>query len=439
MKQVFLINDTSEHPNWGSRATTAALHQLISSAGGEVFASLPLKQLSKPNWNTSPKRQRFRDFIEARAQGNKLSKKLASVALNRSVAKLPDVIPNNYSQFASYAKKVERNEVLVNIAKNIKDSNMVLINGEGSMKGKNRESRAMLFLAYVAKKIYHKPVALINHTADFCYPDLKEMAQNVYPLLDEVVFREQYSAQKCSEFIKATVAADVAFIYKPAPYQNWIKLASRSGYYHHFPECSGNFDPSQPYICIGGSSAYSKNNYPDFRELCKRLKEEFGQVVLTTSAKIDETIFCPIAKELNLPLIPLITSSQQAVDILGHAKAYIGGRWHGAIFAFSGGTPVIPLASENFKLEALMQQMQIVGQIFDAFEFEEKEIIELCKTYIADTNLRNKISKQADELSKTVNKHLALVSNNKTQVELNIVESNPIKQENIVPENVIYN
>jgi len=409
MTKVYLINDTSAHPNWGSQATTAALKELIKAADGELFASLPLKQLSKPNWESSSKRHNFSKFVQARAQGNKITKKLASVSLNRLIKRLPDVIPQNYSQFANYAHKVANAECLQEIAGNIQAADVILINGEGGIKDKNRESRAMLFLAYLAKKVYNKPVAFINHTADFCHPDLKEMAQNVYPILDDVVFRESYSAQKCSEFVQAAVAADVGFYFKPSPYNDWLKLAKRPDYFNNSTQYC-NFDPSKPYICIGGSSAYSKKNYPDFRELCKLLKAEFGQLVLTTSARIDEEIFCPIAKELNLPLIPLMTPARQAVDILANAKAYIGGRWHGAIFAFSGGAVVIPLASENFKLEALMRQMNLDTAIFDAFNFDEKEIVKLTKDYLGQEQLRTDILKRANSLAKTVNRHVALVS-----------------------------
>ena len=406
MLKVYLINDSSKHPNWGSRATTAALKELIKSADADLFASLPLKQLSKPNWDSTAKRQNFSNFIKAKTKNNKFTKKLASVSLNRLIKKLPDVIPKNYSQFASYASKVEKSECLQEISCNIKTADVILINGEGGIKNKNRESRAMLFLAYLAKKVYNKPVAFINHTADFCHPDLREMAQNVYPILDDVVFRESYSAQKCSDFVQGAVAADVGFYFKPAPYDDWLKLAGRNGYY----ESSNDFDPSKPYICIGGSSAYSRNNYPDFRNLCQLLKKEFGQVVLTSSAKIDEEIFSPIAKELNLALIPLNTSPQQAVDILGNARAYIGGRWHGAIFAFSGGTPVIPLASENFKLEALIKQMNLDTPIIDAFDFDQNQILKLLKEYTKQEQLRSNILKRANSLAKTITRHTAIIS-----------------------------
>jgi len=97
-------------------------------------------------------------------------------------------------------------------------------------------------------------------------------------------------------------------------------------------------------------------------------------------------------------------------NIGGEGQAYIGGRWHGAIFAFSGGAVVIPLASENFKLEALMRQMNLNTAIFDAFNFDEKEIVKLTKDYLGQEQLRTDILERANSLAKTVNRHVALVS-----------------------------
>jgi polysaccharide pyruvyl transferase WcaK-like protein len=69
---------------------------------------------------------------------------------------------------------------------------------------------------------------------------------------------------------------------------------------------------------------------------------------------------------LKLPLIALKTPVQQAVDILGNAQAYVGGRWHGGIFALTGGTPIIPLASKTFKMQVLAQMAGLPVHVFDA-------------------------------------------------------------------------
>ena len=52
------------------------------------------------------------------------------------------------------------------------------------------EFHVQIFLTYIAKTIYDKPVIIVNHTADFSHPDLRRIAEEIYPLFDDVVFRD---------------------------------------------------------------------------------------------------------------------------------------------------------------------------------------------------------------------------------------------------------
>ena len=86
---------------------------------------------------------------------------------------------------------------------------------------------------------------------------------------------------------------------------------------------------------------------------------------------VDQPVFRPIAKELDLPLVGLTIPVQQAVDILGNAEVYIGGRWHPSIFALRGGTPIIPMSSKTFKMQALVNMSGLSSCAFDALNLEE--------------------------------------------------------------------
>ena len=55
------------------------------------------------------------------------------------------------------------------------------------------------------------------------------------------------------------------------------------------------------------------------------------------------------------------------MDILGNADAYVGGRWHSAIFALRGGAPVVPLSAKQGKMGSLMQAADLPAAEFDAF------------------------------------------------------------------------
>jgi polysaccharide pyruvyl transferase WcaK-like protein len=405
--QVYLINDTSLNLNWGSRATTYKLRQMLGSVGAEVSSSLPLQQLSHLDWEARPTTANLSRQFRKLAPRYPFNK-LASVFLNNTTRFLPEVVPSTWSEFESFAKGVMTGRILPQVKADLSSCDVVVINGEGGIFGKQRESRAMLFVAYLAKKFFNKPVSLVSHSADIRQPVLQEIAQHVYPLLDDVVFREAKSQELCASFVTGKVAADATFDYKPAPREAWTQVASQPGYFHVYPELSGEFDPRQPYVCVGGSSIYFRkdrpthNPIPGFTKLCQRLQHEVGQVVLTASAAADLPIFEPIAKALKLPLIRPEVSPQQAVDLLGHASAYIGGRWHSSIFAATGGTPILTLDAHTFKVNALNEQLELREPPFNPFNLEEDldTILRQLEGCLSNPDLRVELRNRARKLGR---------------------------------------
>lgn len=258
---------------------------------------------------------------------------------------------------------------------------VVVIHGDGGMFGNGVIPRTKLFLAYAARKMFDKPVILINHTADLSHPNLEQMAAVVYPLLSDVTYRERDSEALCEGRWPGRYAPDSAFLFKPLDHQDFCTLASRPHYYSVWPD-SADFDPSRPFICVGGSSAlhYDENCPPlewvrQFATLIAHLRTVYdGQILLTVSDRIDEPVMRAVASRLELPLIGLAVPVQQAVDILGNADAYVGGRWHAGIFALRGGTPVVPLASKTFKMPALISMAGLPSEVFDAAELDERKV-----------------------------------------------------------------
>jgi polysaccharide pyruvyl transferase WcaK-like protein len=296
----------------------------------------------------------------------------------------------------------------------LQNCDIVVINGEGSIYGKQRKGRAMLYIAYLAKSVFQKPCILVNHTADLSDPAMRKMAATVYPLLDDVVFREPLSAETCREFCrgqKADVVGDAAFAYKPIFHAAWAEVAGRNGYFSAFPASADGFDLSKPYICLSGSSLYLREEtkqydpVPGFVHLYRRLQEACGQVVLVAPSTTDERIFMAVADEVRCPVIGCHCSVQQGVDILGNSALYIGGRWHEAIFALTGGTPIITLTGNTFKMQALAKMIGLDAPTFDALSLREEtpRIVKLAETYLSQgASLRDQVSKRVAQISTTI-------------------------------------
>jgi len=401
--RVLLINDTSSSPNWGARATSIALKKMITDTGDHSLTNLKQDNV-----------QGYRDSRDPVNKFKNILKQFIPPALLELKQKLPfnftsssvfQNTPQKWEDFERLRKKISRDKMgLSEKFQAIARTDIVIIQGEGCIYGNTKHSRMLLFFGYLAKKYFNKPVLMVNHTADFSHPVLHKIAQNVYPLFDDVVFREPVSAQQCNSFCSGRRGADAAFIFKPASLSDWLPIADRDTYFDFWPE-SAPFDPGNPYICIGGGSGLPSVNNNSFDPVAKYstlisyLQKNFSQqLVLTASGSTDLRIFRALAERHNLPLLGLATPVQQAVDILGNARAYIGGRWHPSIFSLSGGTPIIPITANSFKMDALGRLFGLTESSINPsnIDAEKEKIADLLNDYFSrGKNLREQLENRA--------------------------------------------
>lgn len=416
---VFLINDTSDDSNWGARATSNALRQLIEENGGTIQNAMYSRELafSSQKANQARKPESINKAVDLLVPP--LIPKVIRRVGNLLSGPDSDSVPSEWDEFETFATRFINGDIFPEINEAISNNDLVIINGEGCIYGLKRESRLIYFLAYVSKKYFRKPTAIVNHTADLTEPRLLKMAKNVYPILDDVVFRESVSARNCGECGKSVVAADASFIYKPMQYEDWIKTASRPGYFDVFPNKTYGFDPSRPYICVGGSSTFLRKETRDFDpvpgylKLIKELKNDVSQIVLTASAATDEEVMRPISRKYKIPMIGLHTPVRQLIDILGNARVYIGGRWHPSIFALSGGTPVVPLSAFTFKMNALMNDIGLDVPVINSLELEDEteKILKINRSHLENGEaLRRFLKRKSDRYAIKARRNVGLLS-----------------------------
>lgn len=374
---VLLINDSSSSSNWGDRAAAIALKAMIADCGGTLCGIVTEddlrdgRYLNPPVGNDFPQKPGVRSLRDwAKLFVPPVALKLREDVLQYLSA--PSPIPMTVDRFEAAADGVLADRARFGgLLDAIGQADVTVVHGDGAMVGNGLIPRTELFFSYLIKTRFHKPVILINHTTDFNHPDLDRMASSVYPLLDDVTYRDQISEDLCRERWPGRYAADTAFQFIPAERKTWTTLAARPTYFDVWPD-EAAFDPTQPYVCLGGSSIYSVDGpvhdySAGFAALAHHLREAYpGQIVLTASDLKDQLLLRPVARELGLPLVGLTIPVQQAVDIMGNAEAYVGGRWHPAIFALRGGTPVVPLTSKTFKIPALVAMAGLSTAIFNA-------------------------------------------------------------------------
>jgi polysaccharide pyruvyl transferase WcaK-like protein len=384
---VLLVNDCSSNPNWGDRAAAVSLMAMVTATGGRIVHAVTEDELISSTFveNAAPSDagkpstpEHFRRFIPPVVYG--VARRLRTRSDDAGPGRL---IPERWDEFEQAAGSVltERGYGWPELLEAIDLADVVVIHG-GCLNHGGRDNaygilpRTYLFLAYLAKVRFGKRVIIVNHTADIDHPDLRRMVEGVYALLDDVVFRDPISAERCASWCGGRFAPDTAFWFEPAARARWAAIAGRPTYFDVWPHRAA-FDPSLPYLCIGGSSSLPTRWRPQelaqgFRALIEAITTVYsGQLVLTASDDMDQVVFEPLAATLSLPLVGVTTPIQQAVDILGNADAYVGGRWHSGIFALRGGVPVIALSSTTFKMQALMRSAGLPETPFDALELSK--------------------------------------------------------------------
>ena len=383
---VLLVDDATTSANWGDRAASAALMEMIRAVGGRIAHVLTEDELWSSTFGAPPGSAAG---TESRARkwairstppilGDLRRRITAHLGNSAHISAAARLIPQRWEDFDHCAGVVLREKefgwpVLLDA---LQRADVVMINGDQAMVGDGIVARTDLFLAYLAKRQFRRPVVIVNHTADFDHPNLRRIAHEVYPLFDDVVFRDQISAERCSGFCDGRLAADTGFWFEPAQRHQWTPFAGRPTYFDVSPN-RAHFDPSKPYLCIGGSSLLFMSRQPvqiavDFATLIDHIRSVYhGQIVLTAGDKPDQAIFELVASRLKLPLVGMGTPVQQAVDILGNADAFVGGRWHSSIFALRGGAPVVALSARTFKMQALLRSAGLPDEPFDVFSLQK--------------------------------------------------------------------
>jgi len=364
--KVLFINDSTSSSNWGDRAAAVSLMAMVGQSGGQIVYAVTEQNLwdssfGKPSQGLSPSHEgKAREMARLCLPPVVLDARRWVLSRRGGGGQdQHELIPTAWEDFEGAAARVrqEQEHGWPAVLSAMDDADVTVIHG-ASLHGNLLVPRTILFLTYLAKTRFGKPVMIVNHTADLENAVLRRMAEHVYPLFDDVVYRDPISAERLAPAYGGRFAADTAFWFKPAGKDAWAPLARRPTYLDVWPD-TGSFDPDRPYLCLGGSSSFHDRASWDslvdgYSAVIGHLRSTYsGTVVLTASAELDEPVFRVLARRFGLPLIGVRTPVQQAVDILGNADAYIGGRWHPSIFALRGGTPLLPLSSQTVKMKAL--------------------------------------------------------------------------------------
>lgn len=419
MRICFVCDSTTQN-NWGCRATTFAMYELLKQhTDAEVVSVVKLGALSGGGTDLFQPKARvialLREFAYDRPRLRGALRVIQHSVKRRRHGKIAD--PQTIEEFEQTAKEVAAGRLFPGTREAIDRSDLVLVNGEGSIYNFEKKGRMSLFWMYYAKKYAQKKCAIVNHTIQLNDPRMVDLVKGVYPLLDDVVFREPASfddMQQVLPYPDDALATDAAFRWQPLTGERFIETYRRLGSCSVFPHDASSFDPAKPYICVTGSSALMRpedNSAPDrapFRDLCLRLREMCDQVLIVAPDMTDEVLLAPVARELGLPILPAATPLGIGLDVLANARVFISGRWHPSILASTGGTPSVLFSGNTHKIAGLGRLLGLPDAAIDAKRLADAtpQILQMTRQFLDEGEMR-----RADILAR-VARHAKLAERN---------------------------
>jgi polysaccharide pyruvyl transferase WcaK-like protein len=407
--KILYVGDNRNRENWGCRATSIALKDLISE-NNEIIYTLYGDVSS--------------DIIPFFTYCRHINQKKIKTILYRLFNKVLKKIKIDYitSDIDMSARRFKVLASLFNpyacVLQSIIKCDALVFNGEGAFifkKPYRRDSAFYLLILKIAQGLNKKTYCL-----NAMFSDCPESGRNL-KILNQAVdilskctlvsVREKESYRYLTQF-----AHNINIKYTPDALFSWVKyeeymhdlLRLPKGLIPFVEEDNywNSFDFSHPYICISGSSSAAwtpDESCTGYVSLVQTLKKITDYKLLLVPTCSGDRFLHNVAKFTRVPIIPVNINILGGMSILANATVFISGRWHPSILASLGGTPCVFLGANSHKTGSLQEIMEYEEiKVYHAIPAKDELefILNDVQYYIQQGEyLRNKIKNKARELS----------------------------------------
>lgn len=405
---ILFVDDNRDVQNWGCRSTSISLHQLLSIEN-KVIATIDKRTVDKkiPMYLKQRRIQKYWSKLQNIFSINKIKNDFICDDPTKSLSNFLDFKQGNQTLKAIYDKALS--------------SDIVVINGEGSMIFTTPPRRDLMFQLMIIELACYlkKPIFYINAMVSDCPVNGRNESTfkiAIQSLLkcQGVSLRDPYSY----EMVKGHVSGINCKMIPDALF-SWLDqyefgkrsyLPENGDFIIPFPESNnylGKLDFSQPYICIGGSSLSARNPQkaiPAYAKLVEVIKG-LGLDVLLIVTSPEDGFLDKVSTLTDTAIVPVHVPILMGGSILANARLFISGRYHPSILASLGGTPSIFLGSNSHKTKSLQEVLEYkISKEFSAFPTTEEceEILCLAKYLInegdkARHSVKEVVKKRAEE------------------------------------------
>ncbi len=228
-------------------------------------------------------------------------------------------------------------------------ADLVFVNGEGTLHGASQGAINLLYLMYIAKINFKKPVHLVNGSFfpsddGEPHPELDQLYGHVARVLDHVVPRETQSKAVLKRLGIETVQG----------FDCLPRFIHRHGLL--------NSHVFAPTIVVAGGVSLTKEQTLKFGQALAKVNTAGARLLFLTGAKAmvnaeDAHIF--EALRLVCPSIARVDaqSMREWLDVMRHAACVVTARFHHTLAAVSLGTPCMVFPSNTPKTNASMKML----------------------------------------------------------------------------------
>ena len=417
MDDILFISDTSDGQNWGCYETSRQLRDLLLESTN-IQHTVFLNEIRDPARTTvrpslTDIQYLIGESLKAFNSSSPIYRRLFDYGF-RPAKNMFDIYPRTINQFGEKSELFLESKLFDEYFPNIDKIDQVVINGEGSIHGNRTKSRILLFFAFIWRVKLDKPTHIVNHTLQIDTSELKEMVEVIYPQLNSIAFREPISKSEYHSKIGDTdniiQAADTAWLLEECLTKTELNTVLHQGGMSiwHPTNIQPTFDFTEPYICVSGGSGFGhgKEDSEKISGIIQSLldKNTDVNILLVAPAQHDEHILLRVAESFSLPLAKVSNDSLVGASIIGNSELYLGGRWHGSIFAMLNGTRLVNFEANTFKMKALKQMVRSDYPVYPTHnlrlqsdEIAKSVIDELSKGSIKD---RQKNHRQMQDYAK---------------------------------------
>jgi len=329
--RILVVNDTSTNPNQGCQATMHMFNAILK----KIFPDSPIERVYLDTTNYP-----YNSFEEKYYSTLNYIKKLMNNPLIKGASSESKICKENFIPNSSVSvEQALKNmlstnfKIIVDLREKIEWSELVIINGEGSVIDYQSNSR-FIFMVCELCSYFNKPFHLINFTAHITSKKTIQLAKSAFSKCSSVSVREPLSYYLTKEFYpNVKVFPDIVL-----GIDKYIKEEE---------------PPYENYVMIGGGSATIRIE-KDINKMNK-LKKQYDNIintlisnglnVLLAAWKRDEWL-----QDLQKPnTLFEMTNFNQYFNYCKNAVVNFTGRHHGCVLSFSAGCPFITTTANCFK------------------------------------------------------------------------------------------